>query len=84
MNSQRLKFRGLINDLPAIVLEAGGGSTSKDWVVLQRCLAERTLTVSYDRVEQTMADTYRRPRSRHWEAPRRTTVDAVTNPRIRV
>ena len=30
-----------------------------------------------------MADIYRRPLSRHWEAPRRTTVDAVTNPRIR-
>ena len=30
-----------------------------------------------------MADFDRRPLSRHWEAPRRITVDAVTNPRIR-
>jgi ATP-dependent Clp protease adaptor protein ClpS len=44
-----LTHQGSLGDLPAIVLEAGGGGTRQSWALVQKRLAERTLVVSYDR-----------------------------------
>jgi ATP-dependent Clp protease adaptor protein ClpS len=40
---------GSLGDLPAFVLEAGGGCTRDHWRFVQRCLGRQTLVVSYDR-----------------------------------
>ncbi len=44
-----LKQQGSRQELPAIVLEAGGGGSRECWALVQECLARRTLVVSYDR-----------------------------------
>jgi len=48
---------------PAVILEAGGGTFSRDWAAVQRLLAERVRTCAYDRAGPGWSDLGPAPRT---------------------
>ena len=59
VGGHRLHFRvmGTQNNLPTVVLEAGNGGFSSQWIRVQTALAEHTQVVSYDRAGFGWSDT---------------------------